>query len=332
MNSTIRVAWLLALVACGGTDSSNLFDGSTNDTGVPGNDGGGPTTDGGGPTTDGGGPTTDGAPTTDAGTWTPASVNGLVLWLEGNVGSSITTSNGRVTKWSDQTSHHNDANGSTSSTTQMRNPTVKTGQINSLDVIHFSKGQSNGPANMLVIPDNTDQSLQWGTGDFFVAIVGEFDNDPQDSSGASFQAGNFFAKNIAPNQATLTGVAMYGNIPPSQQSVALTGFVGMASNAPTNFVFTTTAYNTNKPHVFALRRQGKTLDLFVDGASVASATATSNVDVSNPNVPVRIGADGDANLLRLDGDIGEMLAVKGALAPSDQTSLQAYLKAKWGTP
>ena len=139
MKTTIRVAWLLgALVACGGTDSSGLLDGSTTDTGT-GTDGGntsdsGPTNDS-GPTADSG-PVTDSGPTTDAGAFDPAKVNGLVLWLEANLSSSVTLANGRVTKWGDQTSHHNDANGSTSSANQGRNPTVKTGQINSLDVIH----------------------------------------------------------------------------------------------------------------------------------------------------------------------------------------------------
>ena len=82
----------------------------------------------------------------------------------------------------------------------------------------------------------------------------------------------------------------------------------------------------------AIRRQGNVIDLYVDGTSVNSATATTNVDVSNANIPLRIGADGDANLVRLDGDIGEIYAVAGALSSSDQANIGAYLKKKWATP
>jgi hypothetical protein len=337
MKTTICVASLLmGLVACGGSDTSGLLDGSANDTGTGAD--GSPTSDG-GPTNDGA-PTSDGAPTndgaatdgaaTDGGAFNPANVSGLVLWLEGNIASSITQANGHVTVWADQTSHHNDAKGST--TNSARNPTVKTGQINSLDVVHFNKGQTNGSGNMLVVADNSDKSLQWGTGDFYVAIVGEFDNDPMDSNGTNFACGNFFAKNIAQTINSFTGVAFYGNIPPANNGNPAAGLLYMTANSLNNFVFTGTAYNNNNPHVFGLRRQGTKIDLFVDGSSVASATTTTNVDVSNAGVAIRIGADGDANLLRLDGDIGEVYAVAGALSASDQTSIQAYLKNKWKTP
>ena len=321
------------LAACGGTDST-LFDAGDNDTGTgndasPGNDSGpdGTTSDG---------AITDGTPFDmilfDTGTpFDPAKVNGLVLWLEADVGASIVQQNGRITQWKDQTSHHNDANGSTNSSTQGRNPTLKSGQINSLDAVHFNKGQPNGPANMLSVADNADKSLQWGTGDFYVAIVGEFDNNPNDSNGAQFQTGNFFSKNISPSFNSYTGVAFYGNLPTPQNTV-IPGLLYMTSNQLNDFAYTATAYNTNKPHVFGIRRQGNTIDLYVDGTSVNSATATQNVDVSNANIPIRIGADGDANLLRLDGDIGEVYAVEGALAQGDQGSIHAYLKKKWGTP
>jgi len=322
---------LAFLVACGGTDSATIPDGS-DDTGggndaSTGNDG---TTSNDGTTTSDG-TTTDGTTIDTGTTFDPAKVNGLVLWLEADVSASIVQSNQRITQWKDQTSHHNDANGSTQTTTQGRNPTVKKGQINSLDAVHFDKGQPNAPANMLGIPENTDKSLQWGTGDFFVAIVGEFDNDPKDSSGTQFQVGNFFSKNYSPSFNSYTGVALYANLPLSNNTVS-TGMLFMTSNQLNAFAYTATAYNTNKPHIFGIRRQGNTIDLYVDGTSVNSATATTNVDVSNANIPVRIGADGDANLLRLDGDIGEIYAVAGVLSSSDQTSIQGYLKKKWATP
>jgi hypothetical protein len=321
-------AFLLA--ACGGTDSATIPDGS-DETGnggdaSPGNDASA-SNDG---TTSTDGSSSDGTITFDGGGFNPATVSGLVLWLEADVGASLVQQNNRITQWKDQTTHANNANGNTNSTTQNRNPMLKKGQINGVDAVHFDKGQTNGPANMLVVTDNQDKSLQWGTGDFYVAIVGEFDNDPNDSSGSSFAVGNFFSKNMA-NQQTFTGVAFYGNLPTSQNTQTA-GLLFMTSNGLNDFAYTATAYNNDKPHVFAIRRQGSAVDLYVDGASINSATATTNIDVSNASFPVRIGADGDANLLRLDGDIGEIYAVEGALSSSDQTNIQAYLKKKWGTP
>jgi len=130
----------------------------------------------------------------------------------------------------------------------------------------------------------------------------------------------------------VSGVAFYGNIPGAGNTQPSSGLLYMTSNALNDFAYTGTPYNTNKQHLFGMRRQGMKIDLYVDGTSVNSATATSNVDVSNAGIPVRIGADGDANLVRLDGDIAEIYAVAGALSASDQTNIEAYLKKKWNTP
>jgi hypothetical protein len=50
------------------------------------------------------------------------------------------------------------------------------------------------------------------------------------------------------------------------------------------------------------------------------------------STPCRPERKGDASTFRLDGDIGEIIAAKDVLAPSDQTGIESYLKTKWGTP
>jgi hypothetical protein len=265
---------------------------------------------------------------------------GLVLWLEGDVSSSITTMTSDagvafITKWADQTSHHNDANGVPGNPS--RNPTVKTAGINSLDVVHFDQQPKLQQGNMLTVNDNTDTSLQWGTGDFFVATVGDFDNTitTMTNGGVNLEVGNFFSKEPflsgslgTPPPAVYKGVVFFGNVPGTVPSLGL--FYGTANTAGDS-ITTATAYNNGSPHLFVLRRRATKIDLFVDNANVGSST-TTNPDVSNAMIPVRIGADGDANLARLDGDIGEMLAVKGALSLSDEANLVLYLRTKWGTP
>jgi hypothetical protein len=319
-------AYITALLAaCGGSDGVNLDGGSgdgsgndvvTNDTGAsdsaadtnPGNDSGGDAADSGG--------------------FNPALVPGLVLWLEADVSSSITTALNdagvnKVTKWADQTSHHNDAVGFAQFSSA--DPTVKASAINSLPAMHFDQGTaaSGSFGQELTIPDNADLSLQWGTGDFVVAIVGDFDNDP---TKGSLGVGDFYSKTSFGNQPI--GVIFLGNVPGSSQT---TGLYFSTATTVGNFVTVSTAYNTGAPHLFELRRRGSTMDLFVDGTSVASTTGT-NADISAAKMSTCIGSYGDPAFERLDGDIGEIMDVKGAISHADEAGLMAYLKAKWNTP
>ena len=272
----------------------------------------------------------------DSGAFTPLNVPGLVLWLEANVSSSITTMTGDsggavVTEWADQTTHHNNATGST--TLLVRDPTVKSSAINSLPAIHFNQGLNQGVGNMLTIAENGDGSLDWGTGDFYVAIVGDFDNVP--TSGLNLGVGNFFSKqNTFGWTGTYTGVLFYGNVPPmgggSSTPPSVGALFGTSSANSADSVSTTTAYNNGNPHIFSLRRRTTALDLLIDGTSVKNSTTT--VPDVTTSTEVRIGADGDDTFVRLDGDIGEIIAVKGALMMGDEANIIAYLKAKWATP
>ncbi len=325
---TFCLAFSIVLAACGGTGSADLPDTGAGD--GSNNNGDGATNDG---ATDGN-PNVDANPIADASTdvivpFNPANVSGLVLWLEGDVGGSITQANGHITQWNDQTSHHNDAKGVPQNAN--RNPTLAQSQINNLNAVHFDMGQPNGQGNMLTVTDNADQSLRWGTGDFFVALVGEFDNDPQDGDGQNFGVGVFMAKTVLVTSTSTNGFAFYGNIP-AANFVPSQGLLYMTASALGDFCYTGTAYNTMDPHLFVMRRQGQTLDLFVDGTSVNSVNSTTNADVSNSGSALRIGADGDANVTRLDGDIGEIYAVKGSVSSSDQQNIVSYLKKKWATP
>ena len=327
-------AYVMVLCACGGTGDATI-DGGDNDGGTNGDVANNDVTTN--DVTSNDVVTSDvvaqDAPN-DVAPFNPANVNGLVLWLEADVASSITLATPdagpqKVTKWADQTVHKNDANG----LLQFfgRNPSVKASAINKLPAVHFDQGiQNQTSGQMLFINDNTDLSLQWGTGDFFVAIVGDFDNNT--SNGTNLGVGCFFTKATFPNgfQSPPVGLYLYGNVPGSSINPSV-GMIFSTSNTANDFVTTTNAYNNGNAHLFAIRRRGAKLDLLVDGTSVASSTSNS-VDVTAAKTQIRIGADGDANLFRLDGDIGEILAVKGALSQSDEQGLGAYLKAKWATP
>jgi hypothetical protein len=315
------------VVACGGTGDATI-DGGGND-GAPSDS---TTPD---VVSDVGaqdGTTPADASTPDGSTFNVQSVTGLVIWLKGDLSSSISTQTPDgggtpfILQWTDQTSHHNDAKGLPEF--PARNPTVNATAIHGLSAVHFNKTGANAQTgNMLNITNNTDNSLQWGTGDFYVAVVADFDNNPTD--GATDGVGNFFSK-IPINGAAVTGTAFYGNVPVVNGTPTV-GLTFETATAAGDVVTTATAYNNSTAHVFAIRRQSGKMDLFVDGVSVANATPQSTVDQDNVD-SVSIGAQGDANTLRLDGDIGEIIAVKDVLASSDQLGIEAYLKAKWATP
>ncbi len=333
---TIGLGTVVVCVAagCGGSDNSTIPDGSTDGTvGDTGSNDGSNDASNDVSNNDSGGDSGS-----DAGPFNPANVPNLVLWLEGDVSSSITTATNdagiaKVTKWADQTSHHNDATGTAGN--PARNPHVKSSAINSLSAIHFDQQPLLTQGNMLTIIDNADTSLRWGTGDFFLAVVADFDNATGTNASPNLQLGNFYSKEgftsgigAAPPPPVYAGVVFLGNALGNPPGPGL--FFGTA-NTSGDSVTTATAYNTGAAHLFVLRRRAAKIDLFVDNGNVATAT-TTNPDVSDPTTVVRIGADGDANQARLDGDIGEMLAVKGALSLSDEANLVGYLRTKWATP
>ncbi len=313
------------LFACGGDDSTTIslpdgggdtasnLDSSTTD-GGSGNDASGNDASG----NDASG--NDSSIGQDAASFNPISVLGLVLWLD--AGKGITMTNSTISGWQDQTSHKNDAKGLTNSFTA-RNPSLVNSGINGLPVAHFnSTGANANTGNMLTVQDNLDKSLQWGTGDFYLVLVAEYDN--KSSDGASKGVAGMAVRFPFNGQ---TGVQLLGNIPAQNQTAAdgLVTYVAQGS-----FAFTSTAYNTNKPHIFVSKRSGTNLDLRVDGASVGTGTSNQNVD--NAGTVLTLGAAGDANFFRMNGDIAEVMAVKGVLSPSDQSGIEGYLKAKYATP
>lgn len=317
--TSLVLATFAFLTACGGSDAVTIDvpdTGGGNDTGTgvdtgTGNDSG-TVTD----ASVGDAIAIDGT-TIDAGPFQVGNVPGLVLWL--NAGKGVSTNQGGVDLWVDQSPAKNDAKQGI----QARRPTPVSNGINGLPTVHFERGQFNGPGQMLVVADSP--SLQWGTGDFFVIVVGRFDNNPQDGNGRG--VGVFFTKQA--NQTNFPGPFLSGNIP-GQINPTL-GLDFATSTAIGNFVISGTAYNNNAAHAFAGQRVGTKLDLRVDSASIASSTSSGN-DVSNAGNAVRIGADGDAAFYRLNGDISEIIAVKGALSANDQAGIQSYLKTKYALP
>ena len=98
-----------------------------------------------------------------------------------------------------------------------------------------------------------------------------------------------------------------------------------------DWVLARNPYNDGTPHAFACQRVGATLDLRVDGVSVGTSTS-DDADVSEPGSSVAIGSSSSGQVLRFDGDIAEVLAVRNTLSTADRTSLETYVRRKFATP
>jgi hypothetical protein len=247
----------------------------------------------------------------------PGAVAGLVLWLDASKG--VTQSANAVSAWADQTSYHNDA----SQPTAAEQPTLTAAAIGGMPALHFAKGAgATTPGDMLTIQDSA--SLQWGTGDFYVVVVASFDNTLAD--GEEEGVGALYVK--ATTASNIPGPFLTANII-GAITTSQTGLGFSTSVTPGDWVTTSTPYNDSTARSYAMQRVGLTLDLRVDGTSVGTSTSDGN-DVSTPGTPVSVGGTTNGQGIRLDGDIAEILAVKGTLATSDRTGIESYLKMKYG--
>lgn len=244
------------------------------------------------------------------------SVPGLVLWLDAAKGVTKNNQN-QVSAWADQSGNMNDAFQSTAS----RQPIHNASGINGRPALHFAQGATEGM--QLVINDST--SMQWGTGDFLIEVVARFDNDPVgnfDTGLGSFVYkpgagwGIIFAGNRAPG----------GNFP---ASAGLMARIDMNVPGNGNQVDVAAGYNDSAARTYAFRRSGTTLDLRIGGVSVSSMTQVGNIDVSAASVDVYVGSDRTAMKARLDGDVAELIAVKGSTSAPDLVAIEAYLKGKY---
>jgi hypothetical protein len=257
-----------------------------------------------------------------------AAIPGIALWLDAAKG--VTATNGKITAWADQTANHNDA------TQQNVNwqPSVVAAGIAGLPSVHFTAtnpGSGNQGTNgtMLNIADSA--TLQWGSEDYLIEVVTRYDNMPTVTSATDRATGygTFYSKQTQNPQLPAEGVAFFGNTPASDMAggtTAFSSYVYVASGV-TNAA---TGFNDGTARLLGTQRTGTTtLALRVNGAETATKTVqTMNVD--EVGTGARIGASGDATIARLDGEIAEIIAVKGAISATDLATIESYLAAKYG--
>ena len=242
-------------------------------------------------------------------------VPGLVLWLDGGHGLDHDGQN-RVSKWADRSGNRNDA----APASDQNAPTYVAQSIHQQPGVHF------GVVGTPQLTIAGSPSLNWGTGDFVVEVVVEFKNAAPLGQATPDSTPCFYQKGPSPASGSGTnGVGLFGN---SEGGAGASGRIGQANGIPRG-VRVLSPLNTGTPHVIALRRNGDTLELRVDGTSAATATGAKNIDVDTDN-NASIGSLLGGQAFRVDGDIDEVIAVSGAGATSHLGDVESYLMTKYG--
>jgi hypothetical protein len=286
----MKRSWVLVLLAAGCGSVSSKPDASTHSDG----------------------PSVDSAGQVDSPTqFSPSQLPGLVLWLDAS--QAVTTSQSKVSAWTDQSASNNSA----TQPTTAQQPTLVTGVINGHPVVRFD-----GASTALQIADAA--SLQWGTGDYVVEIVGSWKN------GAT-SLGMLYAK-AAYTTPPYPGALVWANMQGTSDSTAL----GAANESTSGYYVTGATMNLNDgtPRLYAARRYGGTnLEVRVNGVSDQSVVLPAATDVSATGNPAYIGGhpqNTTSVIQPLDGDIAEVVAVHGSLTTAQLSALETYLKTKYG--
>jgi hypothetical protein len=174
--------------------------------------------------------------------------------------------------------------------------------------------------NYLVVADQP--SLQFGTGDFVVAVAGRHTTPITSSWGY----GLFYCKQEVPFPFTGPMIVANTENHTTQAAAQVVYHTGIVYTAQSGL-------NNGKPMLLVMHRRASgaqsSLEIRVDGATAGSQTGSIyGTDVSAAGNPLTIGGTPAAQ--DIVGDIAEVIAIKGAVADTDIDALEGYLKAKYG--
>jgi len=240
-----------------------------------------------------------------AASWSPASLPGLVLWLEASAVSP--PSGSQISLWPDLSPAGNDA----VQTVPAYQPTFEAAAVGGLPAMRFD-----GNLTFFTIADSA--SLQWGTGDYTLMVIGQFA-----SSGVPDQ---FFYQKVTAS-APWYGPSLFVNSDkPSLDT--------RATSQLAQYTLITSAHDGlgDAPHLFGGRRFGSSLEVRVDGASDGVTTVPS-LDISAAGSYATMGQNGyspQPGFQALDGTIAEVVAVGGPIASADLQTLECHLLLKYG--
>ncbi len=234
--------------------------------------------------------------------WTPASVAGLTGWWDASNTGTITDTGGYVTLLTDLS-----GNGKDLDSTYPSGPTTGTRTQNGLNVLDFTPGNGS-----YLKHDAWTQTTQCTY--FFVC---QTDTLTTDSSTLRALIG---WQNITNHQGS--GIAMNTGSQLCMYAGSMVAGAGISANTPTQY---TAVFDSASSHL--------------DKDGVAGGTIDPGDDDFNGGGPLQIGDVWDYSggghgsySVRWDGWLGEFLIYEGVVGAGDRATIEAYLKAKWGTP
>jgi serine/threonine-protein kinase len=236
----------------------------------------------------------------------------IVLHLD--AGNGVTMNADRVARVADKSGQNNDAVAGTPA------PTLVQNAIAGRPALHFSDGAH------LVVRDSP--ALQLAKKSFFLVIVARHTRkfDPDSSSyNLTNAAGTLFVKTELP--VPYRGIAVFANFTRPNPGTG----IGIETSYSHFVVTTSTALNDGSFRVFGTRRERQTLDVRVDGVVEASMGGADD-DVSAVGQDIGIGAHvvEYGTIQRLEGDIAELVLVRGGTSAHQIQQIERELFAKYG--
>ncbi|HWL86338.1 MAG TPA: hypothetical protein VNO21_11080, partial [Polyangiaceae bacterium] len=117
------------------------------------------------------------------------------------------------------------------------------------------------------------------------------------------------------------------DLPGVELRVDATNHFYFGTNANT-WIQSTGVYNDNQLHIAMLRRQGRHLDIRVDGAPSGTPMDVDPIDASAVGVPGFVG--GSESIEYLKGDIMSLLGFDATLDDAAVSKVETQLKAYYG--
>jgi hypothetical protein len=228
----------------------------------------------------------------------------VVLWLKADAGVTA-DGGGLVSGWDDQSGNNNNA----AQVDPLYQPTLVPGAINGQPVVHFTGGV--GFTNYMLAPHSPSLLVRAGDVSIFAVM--------------KFQTLNTF-NTIVSKIHTNTQPAPFDSFVLASGQVRFLRGNGWGNNTLNGLSNIVTA----QPYVLSFVTRGTNGTEYLNGAFNGSvATLHGCADVASS---VAIGARFPGFATKLDGDIAELMVVRGAVSDSERTAIHDYLGAKYGVP
>lgn len=234
--------------------------------------------------------------------WTPLAIDSCIMWLDPSDSTTITHASQRISSMRDKSPYMHDATQSTSG----KQPYLLYNAIGGL------------PA-----------------GSYFIART---DVLQADSVAYKSHALTAFVVALMTSTTDAYGRALSISTASAQDyDAADRAAIFLRNNGAQNIGAYRTAMKSNRNVTYSTAFQATSIfdgtnhTMRVDGTASASVSSTGLFNVASPTGVITVGNSTSANG-SWQGYIGEVIVYKRALTPTEITTVETYLKAKWGTP